>query len=90
MCSMGYSSFPPTVAPAQLRYTLGSNYQGRGVMAKNWIKGATANKGGLHRSLGVPADKPIPRAKIKAAAAGTGKTAKQARLALTLAKMRKK
>lgn len=30
----------------------------------------TFEKGGLHKSLGVPADKPIPKAKMDAAAAG--------------------
>lgn len=30
----------------------------------------TFKKGGLHESLGVPADKPIPKAKMAAAAAG--------------------
>ncbi len=33
----------------------------------DWIGGATANKGGLHRSLDVPAGKNIPVAKVKAA-----------------------
>lgn len=33
-------------------------------------KPITFEKGGLHKSLGVPADKPIPKAKMDAAAAG--------------------
>lgn len=43
----------------------------------------TFKKGGLHQSLGVPADKPIPKAKLDAAAAGKmGPTAqKQANFA---------
>lgn len=56
---------------------------------KNWIAGATKNKGGLHRSLGVPEGKNIPKAKVKAAAKKTGKVGKEARLAETLGKLRK-
>lgn len=59
-------------------------------MAKNWIAGATKNKGGLHRSLGVPEGKTIPKAKVAAAAKKPGKVGKEARLAETLGKMRKK
>lgn len=58
-------------------------------MAKNWIAGATKNKGGLHRSLGVPAGKTIPAKKVAAAAKKSGKVGKQARLAQTLSKLRK-
>jgi len=47
-------------------------------------------KGGLHRSLGVPAGKKIPPAKIAAAATKPGKVGKQARFAQTLSKLRKK
>jgi hypothetical protein len=50
----------------------------------NWIAGATKNKGGLHRSLGIPEGKKIPAAKVKAAASKGGKVGKQARLAETL------
>ena len=53
-------------------------------MAKNWIAGATKNKGGLHRALGVPLGKTIPAAKVNAAAKKPGKLGKQARLAQTL------
>jgi len=53
-------------------------------MAKNWIAKATKNKGGLHRSLGVPKGKNIPASKIAAAAKKPGKVGKQARLAQTL------
>lgn len=56
----------------------------------NWIAGATKNKGGLHRALGVPAGKTIPKAKVAAAAKKPGKVGKEARLAQTLGKMRKK
>jgi hypothetical protein len=53
-------------------------------MAKNWIAGAVKNKGGLHRSLGVPEGQKIPSSKIEAAAKQKGKVGKQARLAKTL------
>lgn len=54
----------------------------------NWIKKATANKGGLHRSLDVPEGKKIPAAKVeKATHSGNPKVAAQARLAQTLGRM---
>ena len=54
-------------------------------MSGNWIAHATENKGGLHRSLGVPAGQIIPQSKImKAEHANNPKVAKQARLAHTL------
>jgi hypothetical protein len=53
-------------------------------MAKNWIAGATKNKGGLHRSLGVPEGQKIPAGKIEAAAKRGGRVGKQAKLAKTL------
>lgn len=52
-----------------------------------WIAKATKNKGGLHRSLGVPAGKRIPKSRIRAAAKRGGRVGKQARLALTLSKL---
>jgi len=59
-------------------------------MAKgNWIAKATQNKGGLHRSLGVPVGQKIPASKVAAAAKKGGKVGKQARLAQTLGKMKK-
>jgi hypothetical protein len=59
-------------------------------LGKNWIAGAVRNKGGLHRSLGVPAGKDIPDKEIEAAAKKPGKVGKQARLAETLKGLRKK
>ena len=56
---------------------------------KNWIADATKNKGGLHRSLGVPEGKKISEGKLKAAAAKGGKVGKQARLAETLKGLKK-
>jgi hypothetical protein len=58
-------------------------------MAKNWIAGAIKKPGALHRDLGVPQGQKIPPGKVKAAAKGSGTTAKRARLALTLGKMNK-
>lgn len=59
-------------------------------MAKNWIAGATKNKGALHRALGVPQGEKIPAKKLAAAAKKGGKVGKEARLAETLKKMHKK
>jgi hypothetical protein len=51
----------------------------------NWIKKATSNKGGLHRSLHVPEGQKIPAAKIaKAAHSQNPRVRKQANLAKTL------
>lgn len=56
---------------------------------KNWIAKATENKGGLHRSLGVPEGKKIPAKKLaKAAKSSNPKIRKQASLAKTLKKMK--
>jgi hypothetical protein len=57
---------------------------------KNWIKGAIKKPGQLHRDLGVPIGKKIPRSKIVAAAKKGGKTGQRARFALTLSHLRKK
>lgn len=60
-------------------------------MAKNWIAGATKNKGALHRALGVPEGKKIPAAKMAAAKKSSNpKVRKEAAVAGTLAKLRKK
>ena len=59
-------------------------------MAKNWIAGATKNKGALHRALGVPQGQKIPEKKLAEAAKKGGKIGKEARLAETLKKMHKK
>lgn len=57
-------------------------------MAKNWIAGATKNKGVLHRALGVPAGEKISTAKLKKAAKSSNpKMRKRAQLAETLKKM---
>jgi len=59
-------------------------------MAKNWIAGATKNKGALHRALGVPEGTKIPAKKVAASAQKGGTLGRQARLAQTLSKMHKK
>jgi hypothetical protein len=52
----------------------------------------TFEKGGLHRSLGVPADKPIPAKKVAAAAQGDfgPKAQKQANFAQNVLKQGRK
>ena len=54
-----------------------------------WIQGAIKKPGSLRKTLGAKEGEPIPRAKLQAAASGSGKTAKRARLALTLRKLNK-
>jgi hypothetical protein len=53
---------------------------------KNWIKDAMnpANKGSLHKALGVKPGQPIPKGKLAAAAKKPGPIGARARLALTL------
>lgn len=59
-------------------------------MAKQWIKKAIKHPGALRRELGVSKKSgKIPRARIAKAAKGHGVVAKRARVAKTLAKMRK-
>lgn len=57
-------------------------------MAKNWIKGAIKRPGQLHRDLGIAQGKKIPVKTLRRAAAGDGKTAQRARLAITLRRMK--
>jgi len=59
-------------------------------MAKNWIAGATKDKGALHRNLGVPEGQKIPEKKLEKAATQGGKVGKEARLAETLKSLNKK
>lgn len=57
--------------------------------ADHWIEGL--HKGGLHKSLGIKAGNPIPKAKImKATHADNPKTAKQARAAEVLERLRRR
>ena len=57
---------------------------------KNWIAGATKNKGALHKALGVPEGEKIPAKKLAKAAGEKGKVGKEARLAETLKSLKKK
>lgn len=59
-------------------------------MSKNFIAAATRNRGGLHRSLGIPQGKTIPQSTLQAAAKRPGKVGKQARLAETLERLHPK
>ena len=59
-------------------------------MSKKCIQKAKIKKGALHKDLGVPMGKKIPKSKLKAAAKKKGKVGKRARLAMTFAKMKKK
>ena len=59
-------------------------------MSKDWIAGATKNKGALHRALNVPEGEKIPAKKIAKAAKVGGKLGKEANLARTLSKFKKK
>ena len=57
---------------------------------KNWIAGATKNKGALHRALHVPEGEKIPEKKIeKAAHSSNHRLAREGRLAETLKHLRK-
>lgn len=51
---------------------------------KSWIKGAIEKPGSLRKALGAKEGKPIPAAKLAAAAKKPGKLGKRARLAQTL------
>lgn len=60
-------------------------------MSNDWIAEATENKGGLHRSLGVPEGKTIPGKKLmNATHSSNPKVRKQAQLAETLKKLNKR
>ena len=63
-------------------------------MAKNWIAGATKNKGALHKALGVKQGEKIPAKKMaeaekKAKKTDNTKLEKQLNLAKTLKRMKK-
>ncbi len=59
-------------------------------MKKNWIAGATKNKGALHRATKTPVGEKIPEKKLtKAAKTGSPKVKKEVALARTLSKLRK-
>ncbi len=60
-------------------------------MAKKWIQGAIKKPGALHKELGVPEGKKIPKTMLQKAEHSKNPTLKKrAVLAETLSKMRKK
>lgn len=56
---------------------------------KKWIAKAIKKPGALHKELGVPMDKKIPKKKLEKAAKAPGKLGQRARLAETLGKTNK-
>ena len=58
-------------------------------MKKKWIAAAIHKPGALRKSLGAKPGKPIPAAKLAAAASKPGKMGRRARLAETLKKLHK-
>lgn len=56
----------------------------------NWIQEMHMKKGALRKTLKAKKGKSIPAKKLQKAAKGSGTTAKRARLAITLKKLRKK
>ena len=59
-------------------------------MSKDFIQGAIKKPGALRAELGAKPGKPIPAAKLEAAAKAPGKLGQRARFAETLKKMPKK
>ena len=57
-------------------------------MARHWIQDAIKKPGALRKELGAKPGKPIPAAKLDAAAKKSGKLGQRARLAKTLRGMR--
>ena len=57
---------------------------------KNWIQKAIKRPGALHKKLGVPMGKNIPKSKLAAAKAKGGLLGKEANLAETLMSFKKK
>ncbi len=62
----------------------------KGKRQANWIAGAIKRPGALHRQLGVPQGKKIPKSKLRAAAKRGGKLGKRARLAETLGRLNRR
>jgi hypothetical protein len=62
----------------------GAASKSRGRRAGAWIQTAIRHPGALHRDLGVPEDKTIPRTELREAAAKPGVVGQRARLALEL------
>jgi hypothetical protein len=53
---------------------------------KRWMQSAVKRPGQLHKDLGVPKGKKIPKSKLRAAAKRKGKVGQRARLALTMSR----
>jgi hypothetical protein len=58
-------------------------------MAEKWIQKAVKKPGALHKELGVPEGKKLPKKKLDEAAKKPGKLGQRARLAETLSKLKK-
>jgi len=58
-------------------------------MAKDFIAKAIKKPGALHKELGIPKDKKIPKKTLDKASKAPGKLGQRARLAETLGKMKK-
>jgi hypothetical protein len=56
---------------------------------KKWIAKAITKPGVLHKELGIPEGKKIPKKTLEKAAKAPGKLGQRARLAKTLGKMKK-
>lgn len=56
-------------------------------MAHDFIKAAIKHKGALHKQLGVPQGKNIPKNMLRAAAKKPGLLGERARLAITLSRL---
>lgn len=56
-------------------------------MVKYWIKGAIKHPGALHKALGLPPERKIPKKMLDAAAKKGGTLGRRARLAETLRRM---
>lgn len=59
-------------------------------MPDKWIQNAIKHKGALHRDLGIPMGKKIPKKKLRKASKKGGTVGRRARLAMTLSKLRRK
>jgi hypothetical protein len=58
-------------------------------MAEKWIQKAIKHPGSLRKKLGAKEGEPITAGRLAKAAKSSGKTGKQARLAMTLKGLRK-
>jgi len=59
------------------------------MVKKYWIAQATKHKGALHKALGIPLGKKIPKSLLNKAAHKKGKIGREARLAKTLSRLHK-